>query len=103
MKANEIEFTSIQDSIIKELRQKIDEHLKKYVLKNLSELGYKFENESDFLDFVSKRVIRIAFEDRPHEYELYLDYTSDNKTLIGIYNEKISYNFEDNSVTVTVG
>jgi hypothetical protein len=103
MKANEIEFTSIQDIIIKKLMQKIDEHLKKYVLEKLKQLGYQFNNESDFLDFVSKRVTRIAFEDRPQEYELYLDYTSDNKKLIGIYNEKISYKFEDNLVTVTIG
>ena len=95
--------TNIQNKIIEDLNQKLNEHLKKYVLQNLNELGYQFTEESEFFTFVSKRVTRIAYEDNPNDYFLYLDYGTKNSKLVGVYSHKISWDFENNMVNVTIG
>ena len=75
---------TVQNEFIRKASKDFDNHLKNYVTKNLKELGFEFQSEYDFIQFVSKRVTRIGFEDKPNEYELYVDYQTDNQKLIGI-------------------
>lgn len=93
----------VQNEFIRKASKDFDSHLKNYVTKNLKELGFEFQSEDDFIQFVSKRVTRIGFEDKPNEYELYVDYQTDNQKLIGIYNDKVSFDYEGNKVTATFG
>lgn len=94
---------NIQNDFIDKASKGFDDHLKNYVRKNLKELGFEFQSESDFIDFVLKRVTRISFEDNPDEYELYVDYQTENKKLIGIYNNKISFSNDGLIITATFG
>lgn len=94
---------TVQNEFIRKASKDFDNHLKNYVTKNIKELGFEFQSEDDFIQFISKRVTKIAFEDKPNEYELYVDYQTDNQKLIGIYNDKVSFSYEGNKVTATFG
>jgi hypothetical protein len=91
----------LQRDFIQKASKDFDNHLKNYVIKNLKELGFEFSTESDFIDFVSKRVHRIGFENRPNEWELYVDYQTENQKLIGLYNDNVSFSYEGSKVTAT--
>lgn len=93
----------VQRDFIRKASRDFDNHLKNYVTKNLKELGFEFSNEREFIDFVSKRVQRIGFENRPNEWELYVDYQTENQRLIGIYNDNVSFSYEGSKVTATFG
>jgi hypothetical protein len=93
----------VQRDFIHKASRDFDNHLKNYVTKNLKELGFEFSNEREFIDFVSKRVQRIGFENRPNEWELYVDYQTENQRLIGIYNDNVSFSYEGLKVTATFG
>lgn len=93
----------VQQDFIRKASKDFDNYLKNYVTKNLKELGFEFQNESDFNEFVSKRVQRIGFENRPNEWELYVDYGTENQKLIGIYNDNISFSYEGSTITATFG
>lgn len=93
----------VQRDFIQKALRGFDNHLKNYVTKNLKELGFEFSTESEFIDFVSKRVQRIGFENRPNEWELYVDYQTENQKLIGIYNDNVSFSYEGSKVTATFG
>ena len=74
----DLKYPSLMDSVMndfyKKASKKFDDHLKNYVIKNLKEFGFEFTSDKDFLDFVSKRITRIGFQDKPNEWELFLDY-----------------------------
>lgn len=93
----------LQMDFIQKASKDFDNHLTNYVIKNLKELGFEFSTESDFIDFVSKRVHRIGFENRPNEWELYIDYNTENQKLIGLYNDNVSFSYEGSKVTATFG
>jgi len=80
-----------------------DKRLQNYVTENLKELGFEFENDSELMEFISKRVHRIGFENRPNEWELYVDYQTENQKLIGTYNDNVSFSYEGSKVTATFG
>lgn len=94
---------NIQNDFIIKASKDFDNHLKNYVTKNLKELGFEFENETDFIDFVSNRVTRVGFADKPNEYELYVDFQSKNQKLIGLYNDKVSFSNDGSTFTATFG
>ncbi len=98
---------SIMDTIMHDFYKKSYEHfdtqLKEFVTSNLKKLGFNFKCESDFIDFVSKRVTRVSFENKPNEYEIYIDYQTEGQKLIGCYSDKVSFSFEESKVTVTFG
>lgn len=93
----------VQRDFIQKASRDFDNHLKNYVTKNLKALGFEFSNESEFIEFVSKRVHRIGFENRPNEWELYVDYNTENQKLIGLYNDNVSFSYEGSKVTATFG
>lgn len=100
---------SLHEKTMVEIQKKIwkdfDNHLRGYVTKNLKELGYEFSSETEFIAFIQKRVTRISFEDKPNEFEIYLDFVDyDNKgTLIGIYSDKVDFSWDGNTAKVTIG
>lgn len=77
--------------------------LKSYIQNNLKELGFEFKNDPEFFDFLSKRVQQIAFDERPHYYELHLDFGTENQKLIGIYGDEIVLSKEGSKFTATIG
>lgn len=93
----------VQRDFIQKASKDFDNHLKTYVTKNLKVIGFEFQNESAFNEFVSKRVQRIGFENRPNEWELYVDYGTENQKLIGIYNDNVSFSCEGSKITATFG
>lgn len=93
----------VQQDFIRKASKDFDNHVKNYVTKNLKELGFEFQSEDDFIQFVSKRVHRIGFENRPNEWELYVDYQSSNQKFIGSYNDKKCISYDGSKLTVTFG
>lgn len=100
---------SLHERTMFEIQKKIwkdfDSHLRAYVTKNLKELGYEFISETDFIAFIQKRVTRISFEDKPNEFEIYLDFVDyENRgTLIGIYSDNVDFSFDGNTAKATIG
>lgn len=105
--SGELKYPSLMDSIMKDFykksSQEFDDHLKNYVIKNLKEFGFEFTSDKDFLDFVSKRITRIGYQNKPNEWELILDYGCENQKLIGLYNDKVTFSNEGSKVTATFG
>lgn len=81
--------------------KKLEEHLKD----NLAVHGFIFTTRDEFLSFISKRVMRIAFEDEPYHFQYFLDYKSeeDKGFLIGDTNEETHFEYDQNKITVTIG
>ena len=105
--SGELKYPSLMDSIMRDFykksSQEFEDHLKNYVIKNLKEFGFEFTSDKDFLDFVSKRITRIGYQNKPNEWELILDYGSENQKLIGLYNDKVTFSNEGSKVTATFG
>jgi len=103
----DLKYPSLMDSVMNDFYKKaskeFDDHLKNYVIKNLKEFGFEFTDDKDFLDFVSKRITRIGFQYKPNEWELFLDYGTENQKLIGLYSDKVSFSNEGSKVTATFG
>src|SRR5512138_3122569 len=103
------EIWSLHEQIMSDFRKKVwsdfDKKLREYVTKNLNDLGYQFATEDEFIEFVKARLHRIGFEDKPHYYELYLDFVDyENKgTFIGSYSDNVDISWKDNTVTATIG
>lgn len=78
------------DNIIRKAVSDWSEKLKTYLLNNLKQFGYHFQNDTDFFDFCQSRIRRITFEENRNKYEFYLDFVDDkNKgTLIGGYSNE---------------
>ena len=105
--SGELKYPSLMDSIMRDFykksSQEFEDHLKNYVIKNLKEFGFEFTSDKDFLDFVSKRITRIGYQNKPNEWELILDYGRENQKLIGLYNDKVTFSNEGSKVTATFG
>jgi len=105
--SGEFNYPSLMDSIMRDFykksSQEFDDHLKNYVIKNLKDVGFEFKSDKDFLDFVSKRITRIGYQNKPNEWELILDYGCKNQKLIGLYNDKVTFSNEGSKVTATFG
>lgn len=71
---------SLMGNIISEYITKVskerDEFLKKHLIEKLNKMGFLFGTDQDFLDFVSARITRISFLERPDYYEIWLDRAS---------------------------
>lgn len=93
----------VRNDCIQKASKQFESHLQDYIRNNLLALGFVFPNEKELVEFVSKRVHRIGFENRPNYFELYLDYQTENQTLIGMYNDNVSISYEGSNVTVTFG
>jgi hypothetical protein len=89
----------------KQLMQKFDAHLKSYIQTNLSALGFTFDDDSEFISFVKKRVFKIDFSGNPNQHDLYLDFVdAENKgILIGTYCDEVSFKMDTNTYTATIG
>lgn len=103
------ELWSLHEQMMSDFHKKVwsdfDKKLREYVTKNLNDLGYQFANEDEFIEFVKARICRIGFEDKPHHYELYLDFVdNENKgTFIGSYSDNVDITWNENTVTATIG
>lgn len=97
------QMSTIQNEFMAKVSKGFDNHLKNYVTINLKQLGFEFDSEADFIDFIAKRVTRIGFQNKPNEWELYLDYQTENQKLIGLYNDKATYSYEGSSCSVVFG
>lgn len=103
------DFWSLHEQIMSDFHKRVwsdfDKKLREYVTKNLNDLGYQFATEDEFIEFVKARLHRIGFEDKPHYYELYLDFvdSENNGTLIGSYFDNVDISWKDNTVTATIG
>jgi hypothetical protein len=100
---------NLSDQIVKDFHKKVlsefELRLKSYLKKNLSQIGYQFSTEPEFLNFCKERITRSAFAGDPNYYEFYLDFVNEENcgTLIGSYSDKIDFKMEGNKVTATVG
>jgi hypothetical protein len=96
---------SLEKSLMDMFRKKavgdFNKRLKEYLIKNLKEFGFNFQNDDDFLIFVSDRLTRINMG--ANEYEFYIDFGSENEKMVGYYNDKISYSYQGSKVTVSFG
>lgn len=103
------DFWSLHEQIMSDFHKKVwsdfDKKLREYVTKHLNDLGYQFGTEDEFIEFVKTRLHRIGFEDKPHYYELYLDFVdNENKgTFIGSYSDNVDISWNGNTVTATIG
>jgi hypothetical protein len=100
---------NFHEKFMKDMYRKVtaewDAKLKAYIQENLKQFGYAFETEAEFFEFCKNRVHRIGFENKPNEWEFYLDYVDAENTgkLIGICSDKIDFKMEGNTATVTIG
>lgn len=94
---------SLVECAMNDFSKQFNDHLSSYVKKNLSDRGYEFSSESEFLEFSKNRITRVGFASRPNYYELYLDRT----ILVGCYSDKTEITHGKNGVngeiTVTIG
>lgn len=103
------ELYNLHDKIVKDIFDKItkefDKKLSDYIKDNLKNLGYTFESDFEFFNFCEKRIHRISFENKPNEYEFYLDFVDiENKgVFLGAYCDKYDLKMDGNTVTVTIG
>lgn len=75
--------------------------LKNYLKVNLKKLGYEFETDQEFFEFLKTRISRVAYQDQ--KFSLYLDATENDKgTYIGGYSEITESNLEQNKFTAAV-
>ena len=87
-------FKNIRENFTRNLVDEFDEKLEKYVIENLERLGFKFESKDEFYSFVSSKVKRIGYSDRPGYYEFYVLHDSGKSELFGGYSlENIFTNY----------
>ncbi len=91
-----------QEELTKQFQRDFNKGLEDYLKKNLSHLGYTFDDDNDFLEFVKKNIIRVRYPQNPFYYELYLNLTSP-PTLTGMYHEVSEITIEQNKVTALLG
>ena len=100
---------NLYDTFMNDMYRKVmaewDAKLKSYIQDNLKQFGFYFQTDAEFFEFCKNRVYRIGFEDRPNEWEFYLDYVDAENTgrLIGICSDKIDFKMDGNTATVTIG
>lgn len=92
-------------SLISKAQNTLKAHIRLKLIEKLKYLGYVFEDDYEFNQFCINRVSTIHFEDRVNYSELYLDFVNDeNKgTLIFCYSDKVSCDYSDDKIIVTIG
>ncbi|HYE68028.1 MAG TPA: hypothetical protein VEA58_05410 [Anaerovoracaceae bacterium] len=86
------------------LMRRREDQLLRTVKQRLTAMRYIFENEQAFLKFCDERIARVAFNDRPFDHELRVDYKSleEPGKLILRFNSKTEINYGlDGKVTMT--
>lgn len=94
--------------LVKQVNEKFEVQLKSYLLENLKRIGYTFESDDAFYNFLKSRVTRLDFGSRPNHHEFRLDHsTTDTEhrvgRLIGSYSDELDIEFDDGKVNVTMG
>lgn len=106
-KDNRNSIFSYQNEVMENFRQKVsndfEEKLKSYLIENLGLLGFKFNSDASFMEFLLNRVSRI--EPSENKFYFFLDYKDEKNTgkLIGSYSSELIVNTEGGNVTVTLG
>lgn len=91
--------------IYRRIADEWDNKIKGYIRENLKQFGHHFETEAEFFEFCKTRVRRVGFQDKPNEWEFYLDYADEKNTgkLIGICSDKMSFKENEGKITLTIG
>ena len=89
----------------RDLTQKFEDHLKTYLIQNLSKHGVHFNSDDEFIDFFKRNVYRITHVDRPNDYQFYANNINGNKKgiFIGAYSTEVTIEHEANKITATIG
>jgi len=91
--------------LMRNATSKFSDRLSSYLRKNLSDTGYEFKSDSEYLEFVKSRITRVGFEDKPDYYEFYIDRSEhDDGFLIGCYSSKVQISSGyKGEITITFG
>jgi phytoene dehydrogenase-like protein len=91
-------------NFIREVSNKWQDACKEYLKKNLSELGYSFNSDLDFIVFCKSRVTRITLAGS-RKYDYYLDYvnTANTGKFIGSVSDKSEFSREGDKINITIG
>lgn len=81
-------FKNNQEDLLQNFVNQFDEKLEQYVIQNLERLGFKFKSKDEFYSFVSFRVKKVGYSDRPGYYEFYVLHDSGKSELLGGYSEE---------------
>lgn len=99
-------INEIEQKVIDDLVLKYDNHILEQTKKKLKNLGFEFNTENDFINFCLTRIQKVQYDNKPHYFELYLDYQSNTKkgTLLLFGNDNIQIqDIENGKVTYTIG
>ncbi len=98
-------IVQIQVELFSKLMREWEEELKAYLRKNLSEIGYEFTSDAEFMEFAKKRITKVGSVYHPGEYILFLDFVDlDNPGVeIGSYDTSFSIKESGDSLTATIG
>lgn len=90
---------------LSKVSQEFNKELKAYVRGNLAKIGYEFDSEDVFMEFVKNRVSKVSLAQRPHEYLLYVDFTSleEPGIQIGSVNTRVSFKDDRNYFEIKIG
>ncbi|MNS03106.1 hypothetical protein D3C72_344340 [compost metagenome] len=83
---------SLQEHMMRSVSNEFDKRLEQYVVENLNKIGYVFEDNTAFYDFLKERMFRLGFDDKPHYYEFYIDFVDEKNrgTFVGSYSDNVS-------------
>lgn len=85
---------------VKKQVEKQQQLLSDYLKKKLKKLGYEFQSDKEFFQFLKERVTRVSYIDQ--KYDLYLDQTNEDKgTYIGGYSEATKTETVGSNTTIT--
>lgn len=95
---------SIMNQHISKLTNEWDNKLKNFIAEKLNSLGYNFDNESEFLTFVSKRV-STSLTEHNLTYHFYLDFIDDkNKGIhLGSASRETRIEWDGDRCKMTIG
>ncbi len=98
-------FDTVKHEFIRKAQSDFNEKLGEYLLGNLKQLGFEFENNKDLGNFCKNRIHRISFGQDFNNHEFYLDYIDEENrgTFIGSCNDKLNIRYEENKIIVTFG
>lgn len=85
---------------VKKQVEKQQQLLNDYLKKNLKKLGYEFQSDKEFFQFLKERVSRVSYIDQ--KYDLYLDQTNEERGVyIGGYSETTKTETVGSNTTIT--
>lgn len=94
----------MEDELFNKTRDSFEEGLKANVISNLRRLGFSFRSDEEFLNFCKYRITRIAFDEDPNCYDIYLDFKDENDrgVLITTYCHKVTIDRDNFSGRITL-